>query len=344
MRPDQAPDDFFLPNFCSVAALLPLILVAQLVVFASALLKMDGPGLPWEWLALVSLAVLWVVMLTAAVLCRARKWLARLPEVASGSLCLAVVIVLALAVTLAGQYLLVGWFGRPWLDGWQLLRNALVAAVFGAVALRYLYLASALRRREHAAMAAQVEALQARIRPHFLFNSMNIIASLIPVRPDDAERAVEDLAELFRAALGKAGALGSWAEERSLCEHYLHLEQLRLGERLQISWQVDDLPAQAPIPAISLQPLLENAVYHGIGQLPQGGTITICGALRDGRVQLEVANPCPDSPAPGGGSGHHLALDNLDQRLKMLFGPSAQLTASLRDGLFIARLDYPVEH
>ena len=334
-----ADDDFFLPDFCSVTALLPLILVAELVVLASGLLQVDSPRLPWEWLGLASLLVLWVVLLTAATLCSARPWLARLPALAAGALCLLVAVAVAAGATAAGQWLLRGAISAHWLDGWQVLRSALVAAVFGGIALRYLHLASSLRRRERAAVEARLEALQARIRPHFLFNSMNIIASLIPVRPDDAERAVEDLSELFRAALAQSDARCRWEQERSLCQRYLHLEQLRLGARLRVRWE-GALPDDTPAPAIGLQPLLENAIGHGIQQLPAGGELLIRTGIEGGRVHIEVRNPCPPAEAA---AGHRIALGNLGERLRMLFGPGARLTAERRGEEFVAAMDYPLE-
>ena len=143
-----------------------------------------------------------------------------------------------------------------------LIRDMLIALVLGGIALRYFYLSQLLQRQSEAELQARIEALQARIRPHFLFNSMNIIASLIPVDAEKAEQVVEDLSELFRASLNTDAQLVPLADELSICRKYASIEQLRIGERLQMDWNVlEPLPA-VKVPALCLQPLLENAIYH----------------------------------------------------------------------------------
>src|SRR5690606_31316183 len=144
------------------------------------------------------------------------------------------------------------------------LRSLGVAGIVAAVALRYLYMQHEWKRRLESESAARIEALQARIRPHFLFNSLNTIAAMIEAAPKAAEAAVEDLADLFRAALAANSRLVPLCDELALARGYLALEHLRLGERLQVEWDVDTLPVDALVPPLTLQPLLENAVYHGI--------------------------------------------------------------------------------
>ena len=141
--------------------------------------------------------------------------------------------------------------------------------------LRYNYVRRSLQRREESELHARIQALQSRIRPHFLFNSMNIIASLIPVDPAAAETVVEDLSELFRASLQEEGSEVSIDDELALCRRYMRIEFLRLGKRLNINWQIEVVTDSVRIPLLTLQPLLENAVYHGIQPLPEGGTITV---------------------------------------------------------------------
>lgn len=340
MRHD-APRDFFLPDFCAVGPLLPLILAAQLAVMAGVLLGLPTPHQPWASLALPAMGALWVVLMTAGLLCPLRRRLAALPLAWAASLCLLLVVGVTALVTVAGLWLIDGALDRPWWDGWLVLRNALVAAVFGGIALRYLYVTAELRRRDQATMRAQLAALTARIRPHFLFNAMNSIASLIPSRPEIAEQAVEDLAELFRAALARAGDEVTWEEEARLCQRYLHIEALRLGPRLTVDWQADALPGSLPIPALSLQPLLENAVYHGIQSLPEGGTVTVRGALEADRVRIRVENPV-GGHTPASTDGNRMALDNIRARLRMLYGERADLRAGREAQHFVAELDYPL--
>ena len=151
------------------------------------------------------------------------------------------------------------------------MRDLLIALVLGGIVLRYLYLQQQNRIEQIAADQARLDALQARMRPHFLFNTMNTIASLIRYAPNDAETAVEDLSALLRVTLSDRRRVVPWAQECEICEAYLRIEQLRLGERLQVSWDIQKGVEGFYLPPLSIQPLLENAIYHGIETRPQGG-------------------------------------------------------------------------
>ncbi|HEY8682239.1 MAG TPA: histidine kinase, partial [Rhodanobacter sp.] len=186
---------------------------------------------------------------------------------------------------------------------------------------------------------AQVEALQARIRPHFLFNSMNTVAALIRVDPDAAERTVEDLSELFRAALGQHDTGdGTLGEELALVERYLAIEQLRLGARLHVQRELDDLPADYPLPRLLLQPLVENAVRHGIQPLREGGTVILRGHRDAAGIRIEIINPLPGTP-PASGNGH--GLDSVRQRIAYRYGPLAKVQAGPQDARFVVLLQLP---
>uniref|UniRef100_UPI001D00431D sensor histidine kinase n=1 Tax=Pseudomonas sp. K5 TaxID=1156313 RepID=UPI001D00431D len=174
---------------------------------------------------------------------------------------------------------------------------------------------------------AQADALQARIRPHFLFNSMNLIASLVRRDPEVAERAVLDLSDLFRAALGAGEGDSTLQAECELAEAYLSIESLRLGERLQVEWQREDgLPWTLPMPRLVLQPLVENAVRHGIGQRVGSDVIEI-ETRRDGDVLcIEVRNRNSSLDAtPGTPAGHGIGMSNTRLRLKELYGDAADV-------------------
>ena len=169
--------------------------------------------------------------------------------------------------------------------------SAGVVTLITALALRYFYVIDRWQAQLAAHARAEADALQARIRPHFLFNSMNMIASLLRRDPEVAERAVLDLSDLFRAALGAGDGDSSLAEEVRLSEHYLGIEQLRLGERLRVDWQrIEPLPWDLPMPRLVLQPLLENAVLHGISRLPEGGAVQITLQVEDDRLRIKVRN------------------------------------------------------
>ena len=200
--------------------------------------------------------------------------------------------------------------------------NVLIAALLGAAMLRYFYVLAQWQARLAAVTRAQVEALQARIRPHFLFNSMNTVAALIRVDPAAAERTVEDLSELFRAALGQHDTGdGTLGEELALVERYLAIEQLRLGERLRVRRELDDLPADFPLPRLLLQPLVENAVRHGIQPLREGRRGDPARpARRPAASASRSSTRCrPTPPRPGNGHG----LDSVRQRIAYRYGPQA---------------------
>jgi two-component system sensor histidine kinase AlgZ len=247
------------------------------------------------------------------------------------------------AVSALAPVLLSGAPRDRWrIDGWELLDNLLISAVLAGIALRYLYLTQELRQRQRAELEARIQALQSRIRPHFLFNSMNSIASLIGIDPAAAEAAVEDLAALFRATLAQVSAEVTLAEDLELCRRDRRIEQLRRGERLPVRWHIDALPPALPIPSLSLQPLLENAIYHGIQALPQGGVVTVTGSYEHGWVRLQVDNPL----APAGARqrrGNNMALDNISRRLQALYGAAAGVDTALAEDWFRTCLFYQVE-
>ncbi|MDT8450962.1 MAG: histidine kinase, partial [Wenzhouxiangellaceae bacterium] len=193
-----------------------------------------------------------------------------------------------------------------------------------------------------AEQGARMASLQARIRPHFLFNTLNTIASLVRTRPDDAEQAVLDLSDLLRSGLRDE----SWhtlADELELVRGYLRIESLRLGERLRIDWQLSDaLPVDDELPALLIQPLVENAIMHGIARLPEGGELKIAGrADRGGKWSFVVENPVPTDDDPNGGDGARMALDNIRQRLELAWEGQAQLITNQGDGRFRAELRFP---
>jgi two-component system sensor histidine kinase AlgZ len=209
------------------------------------------------------------------------------------------------------------------------------------LSLRYFYVSEQWRSRLNAQAKAEVDALQARIRPHFLFNSMNTIASLVRSDPATAERAVEDLSELFRAALGAGHGESTLSEEIHLAERYLAIEALRLGPRLRVDWQVAaDAPGELRMPRLVLQPLIENAVLHGIAPLAQGGEIAIRIAPEGKRLHLQVSNPAL-SPRPGQAGNQH-AQDSIAQRLAYHFGAGVRMDRRHQDGIYVCDIELPL--
>ena len=295
------------------------MVVSELLVLVILIAPTDEslPLLPR--LATASAFVQWLALVCVVCLCQLRAPLLRMHP----SLALGVAYTLILTVALLGSALVfqldhqlsLGLTLPLSLQSRFLWRNALLAALVGAALLRYFYVLEQWRSRVRAEAKARFEALQARIRPHFLFNSMNTIVSLIRTRPMEAERAVEDLSDLFRAALGSEKAVSTLGDELDLVRHYLDIEQLRLGPRLHAELDIAALPADLQVPALMLQPLIENAIYHGIEQMPDGGTISLRGSCADGLVRIEIRNPRPPAGARGAGR-HGVALANTRSRIE----------------------------
>jgi two-component system sensor histidine kinase AlgZ len=317
-----------------------MVLLAELMVFVYTLANSALPYFNWELLATSSLFVLWIVLLSAALLCMLRGFFSRLGL----PLATALSLLLVLAVTAVSSKVATILYPQM-LSGvdrdWWLFRNLLVAAVLAGIVLRNFYLQHQLRQQEKQELLARLDSLQARIRPHFLFNTLNSIASLIMSRPEAAEQAVEDLSELFRASLGESRRPTTVADELRLCELYLGIEQLRLGDRLVVAWDIEPAARDQLMPSLVLQPLVENAVYHGISRLPDGGTVSVRVEVEGRRVMASVENPVPDRERSGG--GHQMALANIEQRLQALYGGEGRLTVARPGGLFRVELSYPAE-
>ena len=333
-------DEWFLPDFCDPRSVFIAILLAELMVLVYTLASGGLPRFNWERLALSSWFVQWIVLLSIAILCLLRNPFSRLgmPLASSAS------VLLVLVVTAASSYLALGAYPQlipPGEGMWWLLRNLLVAAVLTGVVLRYFYLQQQLRVQEKLELQARLDSLRVRIRPHFLFNTLNSIASLIASRPEEAEQAVEDLAELFRASLQENRREMTVADELDVCETYLGIEQLRLGDRLRVDWQVDPAVRQELMPSLVLQPLVENSIYHGVSQIAEGGVISIAVGLEGGTVRVTVDNPVPAQAVRS--EGHHMALDNVSQRLQALYGAAGRLHAEHRGDSFHVELSYPRE-
>ncbi len=334
----------YLPDFCAAATILVVLLVAELVAIVLTLAAAPAPGTFLTELAKMSLYVLWLALLSCAVLCRARRWVERLGKtrgfvVAFGllvALCL-LLAELAWQVTLRyGEAVVIDDSHRGFL-----LRNFAISAIVIALAMRYLYVASEWRRSIVLEAQARISALQALIRPHFLFNTMNTIASLVRTAPDSAERAVEDLSDLLRANLRDPGNRTPLGDELELARIYERIEKLRLGERLRVDWRLDTLPMNALIPSLTLQPLLENAIYHGIERLPDGGEITIEGRRDGDRLSISLSNP--QAPGPARKSGHRMALGNIRQRFELAYAGTAGVEIDEREDTYTVTLHFPFE-
>lgn len=198
------------------------------------------------------------------------------------------------------------------------------------------------QRLSPALAEARLLALQSRMRPHFLFNSLNGVLTLIRRDPGRAEAMLEDLADLYRALLTEPRALVPLREELALARAYLAVEQVRLGDRLRLAWQVDTAPDDALLPPLTLQPLVENAVRHGIEPREEGGCVTVEAFRDDDHLVLFVRNPLPPPQAPPGARGNGLALANLRERLDLLYDAEARLRVYESEGEFVAQVRLPI--
>lgn len=336
----------YLPDFRSLATTLLLLLLGQLLAFMYTLVEVDSAARFWPKLGLNSLFVLWVVLIGQAVLAFAGKHLDRMQAARAGWCVFVTVVAVSLLVTYLVD-LLSEDIGLPFIlrkDRLMFLSlsNAVLSGLVTAVALRYQYLQYLHRLQTKAEGAARLEALQARMKPHFLFNSLNAIASLTRHNPALAEELILDLAELFRAILRKDVQLTTLEEELLLSRQYLNIEQQRLAERLRVVWMLDDDLLAALIPPLSLQPLLENAIYHGIEPTNKGGTLEIsCQPYKSKKIMLSVRNSLPEDGVRIERPGNQIALENLRLRLQSFFGDECKLTASIAEGFYQARIIIP---
>jgi two-component system sensor histidine kinase AlgZ len=336
---------FFLPDLCATQSILFLILIFELLAFVLVLSDSGLADFSWTELGLTSLFVQWVALCSAGALCNLQGFLGRLSTVLGTSLAFALVMLITLTFSFVAGWVMqeddVHWYNVAW-DA--ILRNMLISAIIAGLAFRYLYLQHQFVRQQHAELQSRIQALQSRIRPHFLFNSMNIIASLISVDPEKAEEVVEDLSVLFRASLSESsGAQVPLREELDLCKRYVRIETLRLDDRLQVDWAIAVDSSVIRIPLLTLQPLLENAIYHGIQPLKEGGTVAVSIFLDENIVNLQVRNP----RGPGDtvhSSGNKMALENIRSRLRAIYGPRGRVLTKMDETSYETLVQYPYEN
>jgi two-component system sensor histidine kinase AlgZ len=342
----------YLPDLCAPMAVLGVVLVAELMAITLALARQNHWVSFFADLGSTSVVLQWLALTSAAVLCGLRPWAARLPLVQGSALAFGAVLANVLLVSEALYW--VGYLVAPtaaadaWLpaDHWFFAaRNLAVGGVITGGLLRYFYVSEQWQRNVQREAQARIHALQARIRPHFLFNSMNTIASLTRSNPAAAEQAVEDLADLFRASLADARQRITLADELDIARVYERMERQRLGDRLDVRWDVDALPADAMLPSLTVQPLLENAIYHGIERVAGPGVVEIVGARDGDTLRIAISNPVPTAPGAASRerSGNQMALQNIRERLALAFGAQAGLEIETTPGLFRVTLAFPYQ-
>ena len=295
-------------------------------------------------LALYSLFIQWIALSCTATLCLSRNYLNRLSDFWIASLSYGLILLVSLVITELAWWI---FHVRPapgrHLDGHAsfFFECMGISAIVSALSLRYFYIQHQWRKNIESEAEARVQALQSRIRPHFLFNCMNTIASLARKDPKLAEEATEDLADLFRVSLQEAKRMSTVIKEISLCKRYLRIESHRFGDRLKTVWDTDGLPEHARLPNLTLQPILENAIYHGIEPLPEGGVIHIRGQSSAHEITITIDNPLPAGINADHHKGNQMALDNIRQRLSAYYGDKGQLLTEIDNHRYITRIIVP---
>ncbi len=335
----------YLPDFCSAGTIFVIILVAELVAIVLTLAAHSVPGTFLTELAKMSMYIQWLALLGAALLCRLRPWLETLDSTRAFINAILLLELLCLAMAEITWQTTSKYGLSVIIDdshGGFVLRTFAVSSIVIALTMRYLYVASEWRRSIVLEAHSRVSALQALIRPHFLFNSMNTIASLTRTDPQRAEEAVEDLADLLRVNLGESKNRTTLKQELETAAIYQRIEKLRLGDRLSVRWDIGELPMRALIPSLTIQPLLENAIYHGIELLPDGGEVLVTGRRDEDKLCIQISNPV----AAGKQSkkdGNNMAMSNIQQRYQLAYDGRASVNVYNKADEFKVVLTFPYE-
>lgn len=308
-----------LPNFRNLGVTLRILLICNGLALLEAVLLANAWGEVLPRLAQISMLLAPVLLGSLLLLWAAQPWLARLPYPQGAVAVNVIAVLLTLAIYHFGGelYQQPGGYDSGYFDA---ARYVLLSVAVCAVLLMYFrWRSQVLSRALH---DARLHVLRARIRPHFLFNTINAVLSIVRAEPQRAETALEDMSDLFRMAMAEPRDLVPLRQEIQLGRQYIALEQLRMGDRLRVEWQVD-APDDALLPPLLLQPLLENAVYHGIESLPQGGSIRVELRRSGDELRLTVENPCSVRESELH-PGNRMALQNIRERLALLFDVEAK--------------------
>ncbi len=344
----NSEDSGFLPNFCNGWTIFNVAVIAEMLAIVIALVS---PQMPISQtmlgnVFLISLFIQWIALSNAAALCITRKQLNRLSNLRAIAMSYCLMLCITWIVGEAALWVL--WLAHvisspnPEWNAYFHLQNLSVAAIVDALALRYFFARHQLKQRTLSEAQAKIQALRTRIRPHFLFNTMNIIASLTRSSPAQAETAIENMADLFRTMLSDEENLVPVKNEIAIAQKYLDIESLRLDNRLNVDWEIGKFPRKAVIPVLTLQPLLESAIQYGIEPLTEGGRIRVRLWEEDGKIIIHVTAPAPRTKARIQQHDTDTALDNLRQRLESYYGKLAKLETNEEQGQLTVLLSLPI--
>jgi len=335
----------YLPDFCAASTLFIVILVAELIAIALTLASFGPDQLFLIELSKTSFLILWIALLGTALMCQLRPYLERSGQTRAfviGFLILEVMCIVVAEVA----WQLTRIYGKSLIiddtHATFLIRTFALSSIVMALAMRYLYISSEWRRSIVLEAQARISALQALIRPHFLFNSMNTIASLTRSDPARAEEAVEDLSDLLRVNLGSSTNRSTLKQELEIAATYQRIEKLRLDDRLAVRWELDGLPMRTLMPSLTIQPLLENAIYHGIELLPEGGEVKITGSQTDTHLTISISNPVATGEKRATG-GNQMAMANIQQRFELAYGSKGSVDIDDAGNQFTVTLRFPLD-
>ena len=323
-----------LPDFRNLGVILRVTLLAEVLRLlttiviapdlAGAYAQFTAQGLLYEPAILISLVALYALA----------PLIKRISYVAGVVSILVMVVVIVLVLQLGLRMLLPGQLPE------SLLRNALLAVMVSGTLLAYLNWRHL--RLSPSLAESRLMALQARIRPHFLFNTLNSVLGLIREDPKRAEAMLENLADLFRAVMADTRALVPFSQELELAKAYVAIEEIRFGARLRVNWSCDNAPADALVPPLLLQPLVENAVLHGVAPLEAGAQISVEAYEDERNLMVFVRNPVPEDAQIR--EGNRIALDNIRERLALHFDVEARLKVDTVNGEFVVSVRIPIKH
>lgn len=320
-----------LPNFCNLGTTLRSLVLVNGAGLLLALARVHDLQSLWPEFLSIAAFLEPALLVTMLALCGGRRMLERMSYRGGMAMLLGIVLIVVTLIHKAGETILAADLGYSFMHVW------LLAAVTTGILLFYFDLRA--RALSPALAEARLQALQARIRPHFLFNSLNAVLSLIRSEPRRAERALENMADLFRVLMADNRRLITLQQEVDLCRQYLEIEQLRLGDRLQVAWHTDKMPGDALIPPLVLQPLLENAVYHGVEPASLSGEIVI--NIYRNRNQVVVVLRNPYNPEASRHSGNKMALDNIRERLALHFDAEASMKSQIMGDSYQVTITMP---
>lgn len=341
---DESVDDGFLPNFCRGPIVLNVVLVAQFLAVAITALIPPLTERVFLDIFLISLFVQWIALTSISALCVAGPFLNGLPE--RRALLMAYLLLLCVtwlvgecALWLLSQYEIIS-SARPTWYAYFHIQNLTVSAIVNALVLRYLMARHQLQLQTRSVERARAEILRQKIRPHFLFNSMNIIASLTRRSPARAESAIEDMSDLFRVMVDDDDDLSPIHNDISIARKYLKLERLRLDRRLKVSWKTQGLPRSARTPVLTLQLLLEHVVHNVVEQMSDTGEIRVTAEFKDNsELVIELAAPYPEDTPPN--MIDSAGLENVRLRLNDHYGDRAVMNVDTGGGRILIRISHP---